>query len=115
MAVCLALVAGCASKPQPAEPTDPEKKPVWAVATEAETAEALERKFEEAAKSFVKLKKDGVLMFCKRYKDIGSNIPTIHCLTEAQLRAQVEKMEQYRDAQRWGGKCPRGPRGCQSN
>lgn len=49
---------------------------------EAEVAASLEKRFQEAARGFVKLKKDGVMMFCKRYQIIGSNIATIQCITE---------------------------------
>jgi hypothetical protein len=112
----VALLAACASSPEEGAPPAEEKhKPVWSAATEAETAAVLDAKFQEAAKSYVKLKKDGVLMFCKKQREIGSNIPTIHCLTEEQLRLRVERMEEYRNNQKWIGKCPRGPRGCQSN
>ncbi len=109
------LVAACASAPREEAPPAGEKaRPVWSVATEAETAAALDAKFQEAAKSYVKLKKDGVLMFCKKQREIGSNIPTIHCLTEEQLRLRVERMEEYRSRQRNIGKCPHGPLGCRA-
>ena len=88
--------------------------PVWSGVTEAEVAASLERKFQEAARSYVKLKKDGVLMFCKRYRVIGSNIATIQCITEAQLRNQVENMDDYRDRMRTAAKCPQGRPGCVS-
>lgn len=108
------LLAACASKPPESAPTAEKSKPVWSAATEAETAAALDARFQEAARSYVKLKKDGVLMFCKKQREIGSNIPTIHCLTEAQLRERVERMEEYRSRQRDIGKCPHGPLGCRA-
>jgi predicted ATPase len=114
----LALVAfsffmvGCASSPSPGADSavagDDEKKPVWSVPTEDETSAALDQKFEEAAKGYVKLKKDGVLLFCKRSKQIGSNLPTIQCITEAQLRNQVETMDDYRERRRNSAKCTHG-------
>jgi hypothetical protein len=109
-----AYLAACAAAPQGTNaPASEEKKPVWSVPTEAETAAALDSKFHEAAKGFVKLKKDGVLLFCKRQREIGSNIPTLHCITESQLRTQVENMDQYRDRMRSSGKCTTGV-GCQA-
>ena len=55
---------------------------------------------------FTKLKKDGVLMFCKRYRPIGSTIPQIQCITEPQLRVQFEEMTKYRsDMRQRTGKC----------
>ena len=101
---CVLVIAGCASAPS----AELEKKPVWSVPTEQETAAALDKKFEEAAKSYVKLKKDGELLFCKRSKDIGSNLPTIKCITEAQLRNQVETMDDYRERRRNAAKCTHG-------
>jgi hypothetical protein len=75
-------------------------------------AAALDEKTFEAAKGLVWLKKDGKLMFCKRYKEIGSAIPTTKCITEAQLRIRVENMANYRDDMRnKSGKCTRGRAG----
>jgi hypothetical protein len=82
------------------------KKPVWTVPTEAEVAAALEKKYLDAAKDWVKLKKNNELMICKRYREIGTSIPKINCLTVAQLRTQVDNMSQYRDDMRnRSGKC----------
>jgi hypothetical protein len=98
-----------------ATPKKDEAKPKWDVATEEEVAKALDLAVAKAAKNFVQLKKDGVLMFCKRYRRIGSNLPTITCLTEAQLRAEVENMQKYRDDMRMkSGRCTLGS-GCRSD
>jgi hypothetical protein len=109
---CSMVFAGCASAPSPQPTQTPEaaapKKPVWSVPTEQETAAALDKKFQEAAKGYVKLKKDGVLLFCKRAKQIGSNLPTIQCITESQLRNQVETMDDYRERRRHAAKCTHG-------
>jgi hypothetical protein len=85
-----------------------EKKPEWTVPTEAEVAAALDKRYLDAARDFVKLKKDGELRFCKRYREIGSSIARINCITEAELRTQVDNMTQYRDDMRnKSGKCTR--------
>jgi hypothetical protein len=109
--VAASCLTACASS-RPAEAQPPtadgkvESKPRWSMASEAEVAAALDLEVQKAAKGFVQLKKDGVLMFCKRYRQIGSNLPTIQCITEAQLRTQVENMTKYRDDMRnRGGKC----------
>ena len=92
-----------------AAPTADGKKPVWSVPTEAEVAAALEQKYLDATKDFVKLKKNDELMFCKRYKEIGSSIPRINCITTAEVRTQVDNMEKYRDDMRnKSGKCTHG-------
>jgi len=93
---------------QAAAPANGKKKPVWTVPTEAEVAAALDKKYLDAAKDFVKLKKDGELRFCKRYREIGSSIARINCITESELRTQVDNMTQYRDDMRNKmGKCTR--------
>jgi hypothetical protein len=120
IATFAAWLAACASTPPPsaepsASPPAASAKPpghVWSGVTEAEVAASLDKKFEEAARGYVKVKKDGALMFCKRYCVLGSSIPTIQCITEAQLRTQVENMDQYRERMRTAGKCPHGPQGC---
>jgi len=91
---------------------------VWSVPTEEEVAAALDKKYLDAASDFVKLKKDGELRFCKRYREIGSSIARINCITEAELRTQVDNMTQYRDDMRNKmGKCVmgKGPNGCSGN
>src|SRR5688572_29711078 len=83
--------------------------PVWTVPTEEEVATALEKKYLDATKDFVKLKKNDELMFCKRYREIGSSIARINCLTVAEVRTQVDNMGQYRDDMRnRSGKCTFG-------
>ena len=85
------------------------KTPEWTVPTEEEVAAALEKRYLDAASDFVKLKKDGELRFCKRYREIGSSIARINCITEAELRTQVDNMTQYRDDMRnKSGKCTHG-------
>ena len=85
------------------------KKPVWSVPTEAEVAASIEKKYLDAAKDFVKLKKNDELLFCKRYKEIGSSIARINCLTVAEVRTQVDNMTQYReDMRNRSGKCTMG-------
>ena len=126
-AACAAWLVACASNTPAPEASsqgpagdsttsvtsaDKAPAPVWTGVTEAEVAASIEKRFQEATRGWVKLKKDGVMMFCKRYRVIGSNIPTIQCITEAELRAQVENMDQYRDRMRSAAKCPDGPQLC---
>ena len=85
------------------------KKPVWTVPSEAEVAAAMEKKYLDATKDFVKLKKNEEILFCKRYREIGSSIARINCLTLAEVRTQVDTMDQYRDDMRnRSGKCTLG-------
>jgi hypothetical protein len=119
------ILAACASPPPPANtPTASapasagkaapagQKHSKWSKASEAEVAATLDQKFQEAARSFVKLKRDDQVMFCKRYRDIGSMIPQLHCITEAELRKQVEDSDELREQMRTKmGRCALGS-GC---
>jgi len=126
--VCLALLCACATKsPTPAAgtaatatpgatteaarppPPPGQKRYKWTKASEAEDTAALDKKFQEAAKQFVQLKRDDQLMFCKNYRDIGSNVRRLHCITEAELRKQVEDSDDVRDQMRQTmGRCTLG-------
>ena len=132
-AIAPILLAACASSAPPAAPAAPapattsttttatatapseaerpppppgQKRYKWSKATEADIAAGLDKKFQEAAKRFVQLKRNDQLMFCKRYKDLGSSIATLHCITEAELRKQVEDSDEVRQQMRNRvGKC----------
>ena len=56
-------------------------------------AAALEKKYLDATKDWVKLKKNDELMFCKRYREIGTSIPKINCITASEVRTQVDNMD----------------------
>jgi hypothetical protein len=112
-----AALAACAS--QPAADAAPVKAPTQAAApasapaagaavTEADTAGALEKRFQDAARSYKTVQKDGKTMYCKREKLIGTTIPTMNCISEAQLRNEVENMEEYRSRARNAAKCTHG-------
>ena len=118
LGIAALALAACAGRPPAADEASISrpggKGHDWKPVTEAEVAAELDANLVEAAKPFVKLRKDGEIVFCKRFKEMGSNIPAIRCITQAQLRTQVEDMEQYRDRMRNTGKCPHGPQGCSS-
>lgn len=112
------VMVGCAARPPAADEATISrsggKGHDWKTVTEAEVAAEIDAHLIDATKDFVKLRKDGEIVFCKRVKEIGSNIPTLKCLTQAQVRVQVEDMEKYREKMRSVGKCPLGPQGCRS-
>ena len=116
------LVAACASQPasQPAPSAAPapaaKAAPAAAAASpeakpEADAAAALEKKFQEAARSYRAVQKDGKTMYCKKERPVNSTIPRVQCITESQLRLQVEQMEQTRDRMRNSSRCTMGA-GC---
>jgi len=100
------LLAACASAPETASPVAPPTQ-------EAQAAKdaALEKKFQEAARGYRVVEKDGRTLYCKREKVIGSTIPTLQCMTEAQLRLQVENTEEMRDRMRNSTHCTLGRSG----
>lgn len=104
----VAMLGACAS--QPASPPAAQAPAAAAsapatqpAATEGDTASAMEKKFQEAARSYKTVQKDGKTMYCKREKVIGSTIPTMQCFTETQLRNQIEATEELKKRMRRGG------------
>src|SRR3954453_17577959 len=118
----IGFTAGCASQPAtqkaPAAPAAASAanaaapiSPAAEARPEADAASQLERKFQEAAKGYKIVQRDGKTMYCKKEKVIGSTIPTLQCITEAQLRLQVEQMDDLRQRMRSGARCTLGS-GC---
>jgi len=79
--------------------------------SETEAATALEKKFQDAARSYKQVQKDGKTMYCKKEKPINSTIPRMQCITESQLRLEVEQMDDLRQRMRNQGRCTTGA-GC---
>lgn len=108
------LLAACASQPAgtpaPAAPRPAASAPQApdSAASEKDTASAMEKRFQDAARSYKVMQKDGKTLYCKREKLIGTTIPKMVCLTESELRTQVENMEEYRQRQRNSGRCTTG-------
>lgn len=109
--ITAALLGACASTTPAAAPAaapaaEPSASAQAATATEANTASLMEKKFQEAARSYKVIQKDGKPMYCKRERVIGTTIPTMQCLTEAQLRNRVENTEEIKkNMRRGGGSC----------
>ena len=104
--ICACLgVSGCHSAPSGAEA---ENK----VQTAHKDAAELDRLFAEAAVRFTKVERNGEVYYCQRSRPMGSNISRLKCMTEAQLRVEVETMSQVRDDMRNKmGKCTLGRSG----
>jgi len=96
LATAVVLLGACAS--QPAEPPPPPPS----------SPQQLEKKFQEAAKGYKVVQRDGKTLYCRREKVLGSTIPTMQCLSEAQLRLEVENMEELRGRMRSSAKCTLG-------
>lgn len=118
----ICVLAGCATQPAaeapvPAAPATaavaalPPVAPADEARPEADAASQLEKKFRDAAKSYRVVQKDGKTLYCKKEKVIGRNIPTVQCITESQLRLQVEQMDDLRERMRGSAKCTLGRSG----
>jgi hypothetical protein len=67
----------------------------------AEThATLLERKFQQEAQSYMKFQDKGQIVYCKKEKSLGSAVPAVQCISEYQLRLQVENRERSRNLPR---------------
>jgi hypothetical protein len=107
-----ALLCGCASRPADAPPVD--------APAPGDATQRLEREFQDAARDYRRVQRDGRTLYCKHEKVIGSGIPITQCLTETQLRLQVENMDELRDRVRTTNRCALqstggGGRGCRGN
>jgi|SRR5690349_885172 hypothetical protein len=99
------LLCGCAAPSARDPPASGEN------AKPADAHQVLEKKFQEAARGYKLIEKNGQMLYCKRETLIGSTIPTTQCMTEERLRLQVEYDQQMRDRMRTGARCAVGHRG----
>ena len=117
LVVGAALLGACASQsastPSSPAPTSA-AAPAVTAKNEPVSPDAIEKRFQEVARSYKMVEKDGKTLYCKREKVLGSTIPTMQCLTESQLRLQVEQMEDVRERMRSNGRCTLGS-GCGGN
>lgn len=63
----------------------------------------------DAAREYTRVERNGTVLFCKQERPSGSNIMSTVCLTEAQLRGQVESARRFRDDRmQQGRRCAQG-------
>ena len=82
LAAGVLLVSACASRPAPP-----------AVAG----ASLIDKKFQQTAKSYRRYRYQGQTVYCRKEKPINSSVPKLQCLTEDQLRVQVENYVRSRN------------------
>lgn len=97
LSLALMPLAGCASKPT--QPTQPMPPPY---AGDPDSALAQDRRFQEIARGYKAVRKEGRTVYCRSEKEIGSTISTTHCYTESQLRSTAEANEATRRRMRQG-------------
>jgi hypothetical protein len=110
-AIALVLLQACASpRKAPEAPLAKQQ-----IAAPEDDATKLDAELAEAARGYSRVNRDGVLMFCRRERPSGSKIATSVCMTEAQLRDQIEATKKFnQDTMQQGRRCSQGP-ACQSD
>ena len=104
-AMAVTLLAGCATSSKAVAPATAPAAPATAQAP-AENADpmaGMDKKFRDAAKSYQVVKRDDKTLYCRREMSIGSNIATMRCLTEGELRNQIQVTEELEARTRKGG------------
>lgn len=86
LAACVLPMAAWASQPPAGTPTDP-----------APAASLAEEKFQRVARTYKMYQHEGQTVYCKKERVITSTIPHLRCLTEPQLRAEVESQRKWRN------------------
>lgn len=96
------MLIACAGTPpqQPANSPAPDTASSAVQPAVKSSANAAERRFEEAIKGYRLVEQDGQKHYCRSEKASGSNILQQNCVTENQLRAAVEDADRYRRTQR---------------
>jgi len=97
----LEMLAGCAGQPRAQLPAAGAAA-VPPASAPAESAASKDRKFQEVARGYKAIQKEGKTVYCRSEKVVGSTIPTMQCYTEAQLRNAVEAAEATKRRMREG-------------
>jgi hypothetical protein len=104
------LLAACAGNPPPStdarviEPV-PAHEP-----TDAEAQSAADRRFAEETRGYKLLERNGQKYYCRSERPSGSNLRTMNCFTENELRTRVENAEAYRKRSKPSLCAPNDPR-----
>jgi hypothetical protein len=107
MSLATILLVGCAAKP-PA----PDAKTIQPVTTAVDqgTQTAADRRFTEETRGYKVAEKNGQKYYCRAERASGSNLKTMNCISESELRARVEDAEQYRRRNKPSLCAPNDPR-----
>jgi hypothetical protein len=102
------LLAGCAGAPPKTDPKTIEAPAT--VAADADLQTAADRRFAEEARGYKQVERNGEKYYCRSERASGSNIRTMNCFTEAELRARLEDAEMYRRRGKASVCAPNDPR-----
>jgi hypothetical protein len=89
------LLVACAAK-SPAPDTKAVKPAVTTEATDANPQTAADRRFAEETRGYKLVERNGQKFYCRAERASGSNIRTMNCFSENELRVRLENAEAYR-------------------
>ena len=102
------LLVACAAKP-PASDTPAE--PAATIHVTDESAQtAADRRFAEETRGYKLVERNGQKYYCRSERASGSNIKSMNCFSENELRARVENAEAYRRRSKPSVCAPADPR-----
>ena len=88
------LLVACAAKPPAAEPKPIE--PAATTETDGNAQTASDRRFAEETRGYRRVERNGQKYYCRAERASGSNLKTMNCFTENELRVRLENAEAYR-------------------
>ena len=88
------LLVACAAKPTALDPQVIEPDPTTEADENAQTA--ADRRFAEETRGYRRVERNGQKYYCRAERASGSNLRTMNCFTENELRVRLENAEAYR-------------------
>jgi hypothetical protein len=88
------LLVACAAKPTALDPQVIEPDPTTEADENAQTA--ADRRFAEETRGYRRVERNGQKYYCRAERASGSNLKTMNCFTENELRVRLENAEAYR-------------------
>ena len=88
------LLVACAAKPTALDPQVIEPDPTTEADENAQTA--ADRRIAEETRGYRRVERNGQKYYCRAERASGSNLKTMNCFTENELRVRLENAEAYR-------------------
>ena len=103
------LLVACAAKPPIPDTKTVEPAATGQVADESAQS-AADRRFAEETRGYRLVERDGKKYYCRAERASGSNLRTMNCISENELRTRVENAEAYRRSSKPSLCSPNDPR-----
>ena len=88
------LLVACAAKPPALDPQAIEASATTEADENAQTA--ADRRFAEESRGYRLVERKGQKYYCRSERASGSNLKSLHCFTENELRVRLENAEAFR-------------------